>query len=124
MFEPRGGQNNADAFVLTGDGAPQAKEVFSPAIHVAAGKTYAFSARVDASKVTSDPTYLWVSNASRNRMFFKAKILPRQAGRFEFSARIPNDVHEVTFGYYTNGCRLAKGDKIVFAAPVVSGISK
>lgn len=121
-YDPAGGPHGTGAFVLTGDGSSPAREVFSQPVAVKPGKTYTFSAWVDGSNVTSGWTYLWVSSASRNRIYAKAQLPPKQAGLYSFKVPIPKNVSKVVFGYYTAGCHLAKDQKIVFADPAFAAM--
>lgn len=114
------GKRGVAQFTLTGTGAPVAKEIYGPVLHVTPGKTYTFSAWIDTSKVAKGATILWISNAALTKIYAAANVPPKQSGRFSFDAQIPSDVSRVHFGYYTAGAVLPKGQKITFAQPVVS----
>lgn len=108
------------AFSLTGTGAAVAKEIFSPVFSLTPGHTYTFSAVVDQSKLSGGPTFLWISNPSRNKLYASGKVPPGQLGRFGFRTRIPENVHKIRFGFYTAGGRVEKGAKVMFSDPMVT----
>jgi hypothetical protein len=113
------GKRGVPEFTLTGNGAAVAKEIYGPVLRVQPGKTYMFSAWIDASKVAKGNTILWVSNDGLTRIYAAAAVPPKQSGRFSFSFTIPSDVSRIHFGYYTAGIVLPAGQKITFSAPRV-----
>lgn len=117
-FELTSGRGRSKAvFFLTGSGAAVAEEIYSPAVAVTPGSTYTFSAIVDASKVTSGSSYLWISNVTRDQLYGSGQVAPGQKGRFGFHARIPDGVQKVRVGFYTGGSTVKQGARLTFADP-------
>jgi hypothetical protein len=107
-------------FELTGSGAPPTKEVIGPAISVQPGRSYTFSAWIDGSNIVKGSTWLWVSNNTGDRLFWKAAVPGGKRGRYGFTVEVPEGITTVRFGFYTAACSLPQGKTIVFSAPLVS----
>jgi len=114
-----GGPGRATDLEYIGAGAATSASLASPAITVVPGKTYIFSAWVDASNVKVCSPLLMLTNVAQNVALGDRVPVYGTARRFTDTVTIPSSVTQIVLVFTNAGCIVTKGRKVRFSQPML-----